>query len=61
MDRFGQGVVRRHLREEQHQGLHAERVKTMRVGILHLAQGAFAAIRNTATHSTEDVPSALDR
>ncbi|MFK3678701.1 TIGR02391 family protein [Microbacterium sp. NPDC090218] len=31
-------------------------VKTMRVGILHLAQGAFAAIRNTATHTTEDLP-----
>ncbi|WP_431072114.1 TIGR02391 family protein [Microbacterium phyllosphaerae] len=31
-------------------------VKSMRVGMLNMAQGAFAAIRNTATHSTEDLP-----
>lgn len=31
-------------------------VKTMRVGILNLAQGVFAAIRNPASHSVEEVP-----
>ncbi|MFJ4160249.1 TIGR02391 family protein [Microbacterium testaceum] len=30
-------------------------VKTMRVGILNMAQGVFSAIRNPATHSTEDM------
>jgi hypothetical protein len=30
-------------------------VKTMRVGILNMAQGVFSAIRNPATHSTDDV------
>jgi hypothetical protein len=30
-------------------------VKSMRVGILQFAQGAFSAIRNPATHSTEDI------
>lgn len=30
-------------------------VKAMRVGILNLAQGVFSAIRNPATHSTEDM------
>ncbi len=30
-------------------------VRSMRVGILNLAQGAFAAIRNPATHATEEV------
>jgi uncharacterized protein (TIGR02391 family) len=30
-------------------------VKSMRVGILNLAQGMFSAIRNPATHSTEDM------
>lgn len=31
-------------------------VKTMRVGILNMAQGVFAAIRNPATHSTDELP-----
>lgn len=31
-------------------------VKSMRVGILNVAQGAFAAIRNTATHTTDELP-----
>lgn len=31
-------------------------VKSMRVGILNVAQGVFAAVRNIATHSTEDMP-----
>lgn len=31
-------------------------VKSMRVGMLNMAQGVFAAIRNTATHSTEELP-----
>lgn len=31
-------------------------VRSMRVGILNVAQGAFAAIRNTATHTTEELP-----
>lgn len=30
-------------------------VKSMRVGILSLSQGVFAAIRNVATHTTDDV------
>lgn len=30
-------------------------VKTMRVGILSMAQGVFSAIRNPATHSTQDL------
>ncbi|AXL12653.1 TIGR02391 family protein [Microbacterium foliorum] len=30
-------------------------VKAMRVGILNLSQGVFSAIRNPATHSTEDM------
>lgn len=30
-------------------------VKAMRVGILQLAQGVFSAIRNPATHSTDDM------
>ncbi|MFF2275582.1 TIGR02391 family protein [Agromyces sp. NPDC058126] len=30
-------------------------VKSMRVGILNLSQGVFSAIRNPATHSTEDM------
>lgn len=30
-------------------------VKTMRVGILNMAQGVFSAIRNPATHSTDDM------
>lgn len=30
-------------------------VRAMRVGILNLAQGVFSAIRNPATHSTEDM------
>lgn len=30
-------------------------VKSMRVGILQFAQGAFSAIRNPATHSTDDM------
>lgn len=28
----------------------------MRVGILNISQGVFAAIRNTATHTTADLP-----
>lgn len=31
-------------------------VKAMRVGILNMGQGVFAAIRNPATHSTEELP-----
>lgn len=31
-------------------------VKTMRVGILNMAQGVFAAIRNPATHTTDELP-----
>jgi uncharacterized protein (TIGR02391 family) len=31
-------------------------VKSMRVGILNMSQGVFAAIRNTTTHSTADLP-----
>jgi hypothetical protein len=31
-------------------------VRSMRVGILNFSQGAFSAIRNPATHSTEDLP-----
>ena len=31
-------------------------VRTMRVGILNMAQGIFAAIRNPATHSTDELP-----
>lgn len=31
-------------------------VKSMRVGILSMSQGAFAAIRNTATHTTDELP-----
>jgi uncharacterized protein (TIGR02391 family) len=31
-------------------------VKSMRVGILNMSQGVFAAIRNTATHTTTDLP-----
>ena len=31
-------------------------VKAMRNGILWLAQGVYSAIRNTATHSTEELP-----
>lgn len=31
-------------------------VKSMRVGILNMAQGVFAAIRNTTTHTTADLP-----
>jgi hypothetical protein len=31
-------------------------VKSMRVGILNMAQGVFAAIRNTTTHTTTDLP-----
>ncbi len=30
-------------------------VKSMRVGILNMAQGVFSAIRNPATHSTDDM------
>jgi hypothetical protein len=30
-------------------------VKSMRVGILNLTQGAFSAIRNTVTHSTQEI------
>lgn len=30
-------------------------VKSMRVGISHLSQGVFSAIRNPATHSTDDM------
>ena len=30
-------------------------VKAMRVGILNMSQGVFSAIRNPATHSTEDM------
>jgi uncharacterized protein (TIGR02391 family) len=30
-------------------------VKSMRVGILNMSQGVFAAIRNTATHTTADL------
>lgn len=31
-------------------------VKSMRVGILNMSQGVFAAIRNAATHTTADLP-----
>jgi uncharacterized protein (TIGR02391 family) len=31
-------------------------VKSMRVGILNMSQGVFAAIRNTTTHTTTDLP-----
>lgn len=31
-------------------------VKSMRVGILNMAQGVFAAIRNTTTHATLELP-----
>lgn len=31
-------------------------VRSMRVGILNMSQGVFAAIRNTTTHSTADLP-----
>lgn len=31
-------------------------VKAMRVGILNMGQGVFAAIRNPATHSTDELP-----
>lgn len=31
-------------------------VRTMRVGILNMAQGVFAAIRNPSTHTTDELP-----
>lgn len=31
-------------------------VKSMRLGILNMSQGAFAAIRNTTTHTTDELP-----
>ncbi|MCI1019385.1 hypothetical protein HWD99_12180 [Microbacterium sp. C5A9] len=31
-------------------------VKSMRVGILNMAQGVFSAIRNVTTHTTDDLP-----
>ncbi|WP_240431425.1 TIGR02391 family protein, partial [Mycobacterium kyogaense] len=31
-------------------------VKSMRVGMLNMAQGVFSAIRNVATHTTDELP-----